>query len=131
MVQVPTGIITQLMHPPYGVLSRETGFLLTHGTTMIDRVRGPVNFDAFGLSFSFITIPTRFGYTQTIQKDYEVPIVVWAPLYTMFDGHDVYGPTQYVFHDGDLLYLDQLLPKRVDVWVQVGCTVQQYFLLAL
>ena len=131
MVQVPTGIISQLEHPPYGALTRETGPTLTTGLWQIQRIRGPVNFDAFGVSYSFITIPTRFGYSQRVHKDYEVPIVALAPLYTMFDGHDVYGPTQYLTHEGDLIYLDQLLPKRVDVWVQVGCTVTMFFLLAL
>lgn len=131
MVQVPTGIITALYHPPYGVLSKETGPTLTTGQWQIQRVRGPVSFDAFGISLSFFTIPTQFGYRQTIHKDYEVPIVVWAPLYTIFTGQDVYGPAQYVYHEGDLLYLDQLFPKRVDVWVQVGCTIVLSFLLAL
>lgn len=131
MVQVPTGIITALQHPPYGVLSKETGPTLTTGLWQLQRIRGPVNFDAFGISFSFFTVPTRFGYVQRVHKDYEVPIAAWAPLYTIFTGQDVYGPTQYVTHEGDLLYLDQLFPKRVDVWVQVGCTVVVSFLLAL
>lgn len=112
-------------------MSRETGATLTTGLYQIQRIRGGVNFDAFGISFSFFSIPSKFGYTQTVHKDYEVPIVVWAPVYTLFDGHDVYGPANYVFHEGDLLYLDQLFPKRIDVWIQVGCTVVQYFVLAL
>lgn len=131
MVQVPTGIISQLVHPPYGVMSRETGPTLTAGLYQVQRIRGPINFDAFGLSFSFFTIPSEFGYSQKVTKDYEVPIVSFAPLYTLLDGHDVYGPQTDVHHEGDLLYLDQLFPTRVDVWVQVGCTVVLYFVLAL
>jgi len=131
MVQVPSGIITSLEHPPYGVLSREFAFNLTAGVTQVQRIRGPVNVDAFGLSFSFVTIPAAFGFTQQIHKDYEEPIVEVAPLYTLFDGHTFYGPTQVLHHEGDMLFLDQLFPTRVDVWVQVGCVVAQYWLVAL
>jgi len=131
MVQVPQGIITQLAHPPYGLLSRETAFLLGPGVTQLQRIRGPVNVDAFGIAFSFITIPAGFGRRNNIHVDYENPIVIFAPLYTLFDGHDQYGDTVEVMHEGDLYYLGQLFPKRIDVWVAPGCTVQQYFVLAL
>jgi len=131
MPQVPSGVIGVLEHPPYGVLQREFAFNLTAGVTQVQRIRGPINVDAFGLSFSFITIPAKFGFTQQVHKDYEVPIVEMAPLYTMFDGHTVYGPTVTLTHEGDLIFLDQLFPTRVDVWVQVGCLVSQYWLVAL
>jgi len=131
MPQLPSGVITAVEHPPYGVLTREFAFNLTAGVTQVQRIRGPINVDAFGLSFSFITIPAAFGSTQAIHKDYEPPIVEIAPVYTLFDGHTVYGPSQVLHHDGDLLFLDQLFPTRVDVWVQVGCLVSQFWLVAL
>jgi len=129
--QLPSGVITAVEHPPYGVLTREFAFNLTSGVTQVQRIRGPVNVDAFGLSFSFITVPAAFGYTQRIHKDYEIPIVQVAPLYTLFDGHGLYGPIQELTHEGDIVYLDQLFPTRVDVWVQVGCLVAQYWIVAL
>jgi hypothetical protein len=131
MPQIPSGIIGALSHPPYGLLSRETLGPLTAGVTTIVRTRGPINVDAFGMSFSFFTIPAAFGSEQRVHLDYEVPIVEFAPLYTMFDGHTVYGDTVTLFHEGDLLFFDQLFPTQIDVWVQVGCTVIPYFLLAL
>lgn len=131
MVQVPSGIISQLPHPPYGFLGRETGFSLAAGVTQIQRIRGPVTVDAFGISFSFFTVPAAFGWKQQVHKDYELVIVEFAPLYTLFDGHSVYGPAQQVTHEGDIYYFDQLLPTRIDVWVQVGCVVTQYWVVAL
>ncbi|SRR5712691_3662981 len=131
MPQVPSGVVGLLAHPPYGVLTRETGFTLTSGVTQIQRIRGPVNVDAFGLSFSFFTIPAAFGRTTRIHTDFELPIVEVAPLYTLFDGHTFYGPTQVLTHEGDLIFLDQLFPTRIDVWVQVGCVVTQFWLVAL
>ena len=131
MVQVPSGIISALAHPPYGVISRETGLTLTHGLWHCQRIRGPVKVDAFGMSFSFVTIPAAFGSTPALHVDYEEPIVWFAPVYTLFDGHDVYGPTTEITHEGDLYFLDQLFPTKVDVFVQVGCTVTQFWLVAL
>ena len=131
MPQVPQGVITFLEHPPYGLLSRETLGPLTAGLSTIHRTRGPVGVDAFGISFDFFSVPIAFGRTQQVHLDYEVPIVEFAPLYTMFDGHQVYGPSQVLTHEGDLLFFDQLLPTQIDVWVQVGCTVIVFWLVAL
>jgi hypothetical protein len=131
MAQPPVGIITALFHPPYGVLQRELGPTLTTGVYQIQRARPGTGLDAFGLSFSFITVPAQFGFTDRVHRDYEVPIVQVAPVYTMLDGHEVFGNTVDLVHEGDLLFFDQLLPTRADVWVQVGCTVTLFFLLAL
>ena len=131
MPQVPTGIITQLAHPPYGVLTRETGPTLTTGLYQLQRIRGPVNVDAFGVSFSFFTIPAAFGHTDRTDRDYELPIAEWSAAYTMLDGHVVTSPPQVVRHEGDLYWFDQLLPLHVNVWVQVGCAVTVFWLLAL
>ena len=131
MVQVPSGVIGLLAHPPYGLLTREVGFTLTAGLTQIQRIRGPVTVDAFGLSFSFFTIPAKFGRTQQVNLDYEVPIVEFAPVYTLFDGNQIQGPSTLLTHEGDILYFDQLLPTHINVWVQVGCVVVQYWVVAL
>jgi hypothetical protein len=123
MPSLPTGIITQLVHPPYGTLTFDTHSALTYGLTSIQRIRGPVNVDAFGISFSFFTIPAAFGWTQQVHKDYEIPICEWVPAYTILSGGTVYGPSEVLTHEGDIYYFDQLLPTRIDVWVQVGCVV--------
>jgi hypothetical protein len=127
----PTTVVGALEHPPYGILTRETLGPLTAGLTTVHRTRGPIGVDAFGVSFDFFTIPAAFGSTQQVHLDYEVPIVEFAPLYTMLDGHQVYGHSQVLTHEGDLYFFDQLLPTQVDVWVQVGCTVILFFLVAL
>jgi hypothetical protein len=135
MVQVPTGIITQLEHPPYGVLQREFHGALSFGLASVQRIRqvGPVqtNVDAFGLTFDFLTVPDGFGYQLGLVKTYEEFIVEFAPVYTMFDGHNVYGPRTQVFSEGSLYYLSDLFPTRVDVYVQVGCVVDLFWLVAL
>ncbi len=123
MPSLPTGIIEALIHPNYGSLTFDTGLPLTHGLAQIKRIRGPINVDAFGIKFDFFTIPAAFGWTQQVHKDYEVPIAEWAAVYTILSGGTVYGPSQVLTHEGEIYYFDQILPTRIDVWVQVGCTI--------
>lgn len=132
MVQVPQGIIQLATHPPFGVIQRELiATPLTYGVTQLQRIRGPVNVDAFGMSFDFFTIPAEFGSTQMVSTRYEHVIVQMAPLYTDLSGHDMYGPMVDISEEGQYYFFDALLPTRVDVFVQVGCVVTGFWLVAL
>lgn len=131
MVQIPQGVITGLSHPPYRLLERETLGALPAGTYTLHRTRGPIGVDAFGITFSFFTIPAAFGHADTAQVNYEDPICGFSPAYVMFDGHVVLEPETLLTHEGDLYFFSGLFPDHIAVWVQVGCVVIPYFLLAL
>jgi len=131
VVQVPQGIIQLATHPPFGVLSRETGPTLSTGQYAVKRIRGPVNVDCFGISFSFITIPATFGYDLGIINRYELPIVKWGAQYTDLTGHNVESQLTEVHEEGLYYYFEDLFPTQLDIWVQVACTVTVFFLVAL
>jgi len=131
MVQVPQTIIQLATHPPFGVISRETGPTLTTGQYAVTRTRGPVNVDCFGVSFDFFTVPAAFGWTEGITKRYEHRICQWSCRYTDLSGHDVNMPPVDVFEEGLYFYFTDLFPTAIDVHVQVGCAVIVYFLVAL
>jgi hypothetical protein len=131
MVQVPTGVIQLFTHPPFGVISRETGPTLTTGQYAVKRIRGPVNVDCFGIAFSFFTIPAAFGWTEGIVKRYEERICQWSCLYTDLTGHTFQGPMTDVHEEGLLYFFSDAFPTEIDISVQVGCAVVVYFLLAL
>lgn len=131
MPQLPQGVIQLIAEPPFGILSRELGFTLTAGLTSIQRPRGPVHVDAFGLSFSFVAIPASFGSAIGVVTDYEERICQFAPRYTDLSGHDFYGGFQDVFHEGEFYFFPQAFPTAIDVFVTVGCVVTQYWLVAL
>ena len=131
MVQVPQGVVQLIAQPPFGILRRETLGPLTAGLSSVQRVRGPIGVDAFGISFSFFTIPAAFGWTDGVVKVYEERILQWAPIYTDLTGHDFVGGIYDLHQEGELLFFPQALPTRIDVSVQVGCTVIFYFLVAL
>ena len=129
---VGQGIIQLATHPPFGILSRETLGPLTAGVTSVYRTRGAVNVDAFGLAFSFFTIPAAFGSdVQGVTPVYENKICQFAPVFTDLSGHDLYGGAVDVYSEGEYYYFPDLFPTRVDVWVQTGCVVILDWLVAL
>jgi len=131
VVQVPSGIISALAHPPYRLLTRETEPALSTGLYTLQRIRGPVNVDAFGITFSFFTIPAAFGYADRVKRSYEEPICSFAAEYMLLDGSFVLESETVIHHEGELYFFSGLFPNKVYVWVQVGCTVIPRFLLAL
>jgi len=131
MVQVPSGVIQLFSHPPFGVITRETGPTLTSGQYAVTRVRGPAQVDAFGVSFSFLSVPTAFGWREGIMKNYDDKICEWSARFTDLAGHDFNQPPVEVHQEGLYYFFGDLFPTAIDIWVQVDCTVLVYFLLAL
>jgi microsomal dipeptidase-like Zn-dependent dipeptidase len=131
MPSVPQGVVQLFAHPPFGILSRETHASIDHTTANIQRIRGPVNVDAFGISFDFFTIPAAFGWTEGLVKRYENRILQFAPLYTDLAGHTFHSQITDVYEEGLYFYFEDLFPSRIDVYVTVGCVVIPYWLVAL
>lgn len=131
-------VVNLLAAPPFGIVSRDPGALVIGpGLTQCKRIRGPIDVDAVGISFSFVTIPAAFGRSIGVVTEYEERIVSFAPVYhslaTLADpgGHDMYGGFTDVFHEGEYYFFPQLLPSRIDCHVQVGCTVAIDWIVAL
>jgi len=130
MPQVPQGVVQLIAAPPFGILSRETLGPLGPGLSTIHRTRGPIGVDAFGISFSFFTIPAAFGSSIGVVTEYEERIVQWSAVYTDLGGHSFISTPVDVFHEGEYYFFQQALPSSILVDVQVGCTVIVYFLVA-
>ena len=123
-------VINSLNNPIFGTVTRDPGaIVLTAGLTQCMRIVGPINVDAVGMSFSFVTIPAEFGRFAGVAWEYERRIVQFAPVYhsnsTLADpgGHDFYAAFTDVYREGEYFFFPQLLPTRIDVYVTVGCTV--------
>lgn len=130
-MSVATGVIQLASHPPIGVISRETHSSIDSTTLNIQRIRGPVNVDAFGISFDFFTIPAEFGWANGITKRYENRILQFSPLFTDLSGHNFHQEPTDVYEEGLYWYFPDLFPTQIDVFVTVGCVVIPYWLVAL
>jgi hypothetical protein len=123
-------VVQLIAAPPFGILTRDTGPTLAAGQYTVKRIRGLVNVDAFGISFSFITIPAAFGWTEGLTREYEDRIVQWAPLYTDLAAHDFYASIVDVHQEGLIYFFPQAFPTQLDIFVTVGCVVTVQFLTA-
>jgi len=133
MPQLPTGIIGEFAHPPWGVIQRE--LIGTYGpgpvTASLQRVRGPINVDAFGIAWSVFAVPAQAGRRVRVVTEYEDNFMQYGVLYTDLTGHSFYGELADVSLDGQYVLFQQPLPTSVDIWIFPGFSVTLYWLLAL
>lgn len=132
MSTVITGVISEFAHPPWGQLHRELGSLVGPGptTAVLKRIRGPINVDAFGMSWSLFTVPSGYGHAVGVVDNYYDMLAQFGVLFTDLSGHDFYGQMIDVRQDGLYVLFDQQLPTQVDLWVAPGVVLQHYWLVA-
>jgi hypothetical protein len=133
MVQVPTGVISEFAHPPWGVLTQElVGTFTSSGNVhTLTRVRGPINVDAFGISWSVFTAPAAAGRKTRVVTVYEDDFLWLGVRYTNLSGNDFYGQVLEVHEDGLYFLWDQPIPTSIDIWVFPNFAVTMSWLVAL
>lgn len=127
----PLGVIEQFLHPPLGIMSSEVIPGLFTGDGVLSRPRGPVPTDAFGMRFSFITVPAGFGFKLGAVKEYESRILQLAVEHTMIDGHGIISQVADFRSDNLPFLFDLALPLQVHFSIVPGVSVQFFWLLAL
>ncbi len=130
---LPTGVISEFAHPPWGTLSRSLIGTLTPAGNVhtLQRVRGPINVDAFGITWSVTTAPAAAGRRTRVVTTFEDSFIQLGVRYTDLSGHDFYGQLFDVNQDGQYFMWDQPIPTAIDVWVFPNFAVTMYWLLAL
>lgn len=133
MVQLPTGVISEFAHPPWGVLSRSLIGTIGPGPTLqtLQRIRGPINVDAFGIAWSVFTAPAAAGRRTRVVTQYEDTFLQIGVRYTDLGGHDFFGEVIDVNEDGKYFLWAQPIPTAIDCWVFPGFSVTMFWLLAL
>jgi hypothetical protein len=128
---LPSGVIEAFLHPPLAVMTSELIPGLFIGDGVLSRPRGPVPTDAFGLRFSFITVPAGFGFKLGAVKEYENRLLQLAVEHTMLDGHGIISQVTD-FHSDNLPFLfDVALPLQVHFSIIPGVSIQFFWLLVL
>lgn len=128
-----TTIIGEFAHPPWGSLSRELigTFSFTGSVHVLQRVRGPVTVDAFGLAWGLFTIPAGAGFQKGVVKTYHDRFLQVGVRFTDLGGHDFYGEMLDIDQDGAYHLFDQPLPTAIDIYVFPNYAITLYWLLAL
>lgn len=129
-----TSVISEFAHPPWGSLERETpGTIIGPGpiSGSLTRVRGPLQVDAFGLSWDIITAAPHVGTQAGVVVKYQVPFLKLGARYTDFAHHDMYGELLDIDQEGLYWLWAQPAPTAIDYFVYSGFTIEAFFLVAL
>jgi hypothetical protein len=98
---------------------------------LVDRVRGPVNCDAFGMAWSLHFLPAGIGRTvrtvtyfdRTVAELMEVKVDIGLTTYN--------GPIHLVRQDEDRFFFSEFPIERMSIWVYPGVTIDLFWILAL
>lgn len=132
MPSIPSGVIDFFIHPPWGVLQLEhiAGAPFFTGQYALDRPRGPVRVDAYGLLWSVTTEAPGVGLTPGLVTEYDERVIEISLTYQLLDGTFIQGARLASSWDNGQFMFDQLLPYGVDVRIGVPFSVDLWWLLA-
>jgi hypothetical protein len=131
VIVVPdVSVIEQFLHPPLGVLTREIIPGLASGSGVLTRPRGPVPVDAFGVTFTFFTVPAGYGYQLGNIREYDVRMLQLSVVHTLLDGHSIVSENFNVNSDNLPILWAVALPTQIQYYIAPGVQVQFWWLLA-
>lgn len=132
MPQISVPLVDLLLHPPLGALDRELIVGLISGPTNLTRNTGQLppfdQVNAYGLSWSFVTIPAGFGSQPGSPIVYEERMVQASTVHTDHGGHDLISEFHAFQSEGIYWLWDNPGPTRVHVEVAPGLSIQAYWL---
>jgi len=130
----PVSIIQQFLHPPIGLCVQEAlpGNPYPDGIHALQRIRGPVNVDAFGLRWLIASSPPGYGIDIGAAVNFfDRTILQIGVQHRLFDGTIV--TTQQLdtrLAQGHVMF-DESFPYVVDVQLPPGVTADFWWLLVL
>jgi hypothetical protein len=114
------GVIQQFLHPPINLCTLEAipGSPFT-GLNALQRIRGPINVDAFGLSWLITSAPAGYGLNIGAAVNfYDRPVLQVGIFHKLFDGSlNVSQQEETSLVKGYIMF-NESFPDVVDVLLQ-------------
>jgi hypothetical protein len=133
MTSTVVGIAQLLAHAPsFDLLDRELipGLFDTSGDLTRPGFVPPwENVNAFGLSWSFFTIPPEFGMTLGDPIVYEPRMLQVSTIHTDFSGHDLVSEVRDFYSEGVYWLFENAGPTRVHYELAPGLQVVFYWII--
>lgn len=129
-VNIPIG--TNILRPPIGLLQRELIPGIFTGDGDLTRPGGTVpfnNVNAFGLSWSFFSVPAPFGYELGEPRVYHHVMIRLTTIHQDIGSHQLVSETFDAHSDGIYWLWDNAGPSRVHYEIIPGLSVQFYWIL--
>jgi len=129
MTQTP--ILEALLHPPLGLLKREliTGTFSGSGDLTRSGTTAPFNnVNAYGLTWSFFTVPAPFGFEFGSPDIYEHRMIQLSTIHTDGGAHDFISEFRDFRSEGLYWLWANPGPTKIHYEIQVGVSVVFYCL---
>lgn len=118
------GIALQFPTPPLDLTHQEAlaGNPYSAGVHLLDRVRGPINLDAYGIYWQAHLVPSGIG--QTMGRNvttFEQPIAQLLQVKMDILSVVQNGPMLPIVQDEGIMMFDEFPILRVSAWIETGC----------
>lgn len=97
----------------------------------VDRVRGPVGLDAFGIQWQVTLAPAGIGSTIYTQINYDRVVMELREVKSDIGGTLVFGRTLDVSEAEGRMFFSTFPLTRLALWVYPGVEVQLHWILVL
>lgn len=120
---VPWGRFTQL--------EALSGNPYTAGLHLVDRIRGPINCDAFGFAWQAASIAPGIGQVSKTVTRYDRVVAELMEVKLDFLAATYNGPIHLVEQDEGRFLFSEFPIERMSCWVSPGVSMNFYWILAL
>lgn len=126
-------VINFFLHPPLGVMTLEhiPSAPFSGGEYALNRPRGPVNTDAFGILWSVSAAAVGTGLIPGLQTEYEERVVEITVGHILLDSTYVISQRLASGLDSGFMLFSEALPYDVNVMVGPPFLVDFYWVLVL
>jgi hypothetical protein len=126
-------VIQQFLHPPVGLTALEalSGNPYS-GLVALDRVRGPVRVDAFGIRWLITGYPDGYGVTPRAGNNaFDRNVIEIAIVHQTLDSNLVVSEQVQSYFAAGTLMFEESFPYVVDVELAPGIEANLYWVLIL
>lgn len=123
------GLALQFPIPPLDLTHQEavTGSPFGPGVHLVDRIRGPINCDAYGVYYRENGVAVGIGRTIQVVTVYEQPyaqiLQVKEDIFSVIQN----GPHLDVRNDQGIFMFDEFPILRVSLWVAPACSIELWW----
>jgi hypothetical protein len=132
MPAFPVPIADLLLHPPLGLLSRELIPGVFSGSGDLTRNTGQLppwdNVNAYGLTWSLVSIASSVGYIIGQPTIYEQRIIQVSTVHRGFDGHDLISEWHEFTVEGAYWLWENAGPQLVHYEIPINVALNLYWL---
>lgn len=132
-MSTPVSIIQQFLHPPIGLLVLEALPANPYsGLNGLQRIRGPINVDAFGIRWQIVGYPAGYGVTPRAgDNQFDRPVIEVAVQHQLLDSTLVVTEQSFFDRAAGHVLFNESFPYIIDVELAPGITADLFWLLAL